>query len=189
MSTAKTELLKDLWNDSRLQSLPKSARPPALSLQSPRRRPSHHQLRRRQHQLQVRHDRPLHRQAAASSPSRLRRRHRLNQRNRLRDPLYGPPHPASKASTAGEAFEDEMVSFYPSPPSVTISRRLHRHRLYGFLPWDHVDTAPRLGHRQGRQRQRRAQDAGIQQGVRPQHRLDPLAAPRPSNSPSCWKTP
>ena len=61
------------------QALRQPVSPAPLPFQPARRRPPHHQLRRRQHQLQVRNARPLHRpQYPHHGRQRLRRRHRLH---------------------------------------------------------------------------------------------------------------
>ncbi len=181
MTPAKTVFLKDLWNECRSrQARLERTRPAPLPLQPPRRRPPHHQLRRRQHQFQDQMPDPFTGRPSASSPSKAAAAISVPSRN--------PASPSSimdrltqlKGIYKGEELEDEMVSYYPlsafghNSVAASIDTALH-----GFLPWDHVDhlhpdwAIAIAASANGKRKMRR-----VQQRIRPQHHLAPLAAAR-----------
>ncbi len=85
-----------------------------------------------------------------------------------------------KARYRGEAFEDEMVEYYP--PAAFGQNRVAASidtPLHAFLPAPHVDHLhPGLGDRAGRISQRQAEARGIQSPVRPADHLGAMAAAR-----------
>ena len=101
-----------------------TARAAALPIESSRRRPAHHQLRRRQHQLEVRSAGSADRRAdARAGGERQRRRSAVDHGVRLRDPLHGQARGAD-------------------PP---LSRRGARRRDGGVLPAGRLRRESRRG--------------------------------------------
>ena len=84
-----TTLLKNLWNEQEAAALAaQAAGSAALSIEPARRRPADHQLRRRQHELEVRSAGPAHRPAAAGDGGEgQRRRSAVDRRRRVRHAL------------------------------------------------------------------------------------------------------
>ena len=131
--------LPDLWDDERA-AIPRRARPAALPLEPARRRPAHHQFRRRQHLGQGGGDRSADRRADEGALGQgLRRRHRLDEARRLRHALSGQAS-RPEARYRGLAHEDEMVALFDhctfnlNPRAASIDTPLH-----GFVPHAHVD--------------------------------------------------
>ena len=156
------------------------ARPAAISLEPARRRSAHHQLRRRQHQLEVRPGRSADRRAAARDGGEgERRRPALDHERRVRDPLSRQARAAHRAVSRRSARRRDGRLL----PALRV-RREPRRRVdrYAAPRVSAVPArrspAPRLGDRARRERERREEDGGVQRALRPEDHLGPVAAPR-----------
>ncbi len=98
-AVAASGLLQDLWDDKEAAGAREpAARAAALSLQPARRRSSHHEFWRRQHQLEVRSDRSGQRQGGARAGGQgQRRRPAVDQDVRLCRPLHGQARGAHRS--------------------------------------------------------------------------------------------
>ena len=154
------------------------ARAAPLSLEPARRRPAHHQLRRRQHEREVRDPRPRHRRAGPRAGGQgQRRRPRHDDERRVRAP--GP----GAAAAAARHLQGRGARRRDGGALPALQRRqprrgaVDRHaapRLPAVRP--RRSPAPRLGHRAGGERQRPGEARRVQPPVRPEAHLGALAA-------------
>ena len=140
--TLETTFLKNLWDDREAAALDgEAARAAALPFEPARRGSPHHELRRRQHELEVRPARSADRRAAARDGGQgQRRRPRVDRHVRASPCSTWTSSNDLVARYRGEAHEDEMVGFYPlcafgeNRVAASIDTALH-----AFLPFPHVD--------------------------------------------------
>ena len=156
------------------------ARPAAISLEPARRGSAHHELRRRQHQLEVRPRRSADGGAAARDGGEgQRRRPALDQELGLRDPLSRQARAAHRALSRRRARRRDGRLLPALRVRREPRRRVDRHAA-PRLPAVPArrSSAPRLGDRARRERERREEDAGVQRALRAQDHLGPVAASR-----------
>ena len=161
--TIATDFLKNLWDEREAAQLRSAAaRAAALPVEPARRRPAHHQLRRRQHQLEVRPARSADRRAGARDGGEgQRRRSAVDRHVRASPCCISTSSNSLIARYRGEAHEDEMVALLPA---VRVRReprrRVDRHaaaRVPAVRP--RRSPASRLGDRAGGERQRRSRSS------------------------------
>ena len=133
----------------------------ALPLQSARRRPAHHQFRRRQHLGQARGDRSADRRADPSPLGQgLRRRHRLDEARRLLDALSSTSSSASDRSIAGLRTRTRWSRSTIIAPSTSMRARLRSTpRCMVLFPRACRPRSRRRGDRDRGERKRRSAHA------------------------------
>ena len=169
-TTIETRFLKNLWDDKEAAALadrPAGAAP--LSLESARRGPAHHELRRRQHELEVRSARSADRRATARDGGEgQRRRPAIDGDLRLRRAVSGQARTSDRALSRrsvrgrdGRALSAVRVRREPRG-------RVDRHAASRVSAVrSRRSPASGLGDRPGGERQRRSEAGGVQQEVRP----------------------
>ena len=173
-----------LWDDAtRPRFAGRSAR---LPLEPARRRPAHHQHRRRQHLVEARPKRPAHRRAGRGAvgqglgrrPAHEQARELLlavpGQAARPADSVYAAHAPSAAPKTPAEDAHGRPVPALHLQPQP--ARVVDRHAAARLRPGRaRRSHAPERGHRVAAVEQLRAADAG---DLRRRRGLDAVAAPR-----------
>ena len=167
-------LLPSLWDDKAAAG-PRRARPAALPLQPPRRRPARHQFRRRQHLRQSRRQGPADRRRRRGAVGQgLRRRSRLDEARRLRHPLSRQAARVGARLSRARARGRDGRAVRPLHLQPQPARGLDRHAAARLRAGQARRPRPRRRrHRHRRFGERRGADPA---GLRRQARLPAVAA-------------
>ena len=126
--------LPSLWDDAHAATA-RRARPAALPLEPARKRPAHHQFRRRQHLGQDRRRRSADRRDGQGAVGEgLGRRHRLDEARRLLDALSRQAHRARKGLSRPRARGRDGRAFQPLHVQPQPARDLDRHAAARLRP-------------------------------------------------------